>query len=237
MMPICRSRKYVLQFGRTAELSGNLHRPQYSTVCLFALCLLLCLMSGCTTLPSLESRPGSTADLNTAATRLGKAISPRIVAHPGKSGFYELSDGRDAFAARALLANAAERTLDAQYYIWGNDMTGTLLFAALREAADRGVRVRLLLDDNNTSGMDATLAALDGHPNIEVRLFNPFLIRSVRTLGYLTAFSRANRRMHNKSFTVDSQVTIVGGRNVGDEYFGADDDVLFRDLDVMSIGP
>ena len=195
------------------------------------------LISGCSTLPSLASRPGSTADLNTADTRLGIAISPKVIAHPGKSGFYQLSDARDAFAARALLANAAERTLDAQYYIWGNDMTGTLLFAALREAADRGVRVRLLLDDNNTSGMDATLAALDGHPNIEVRLFNPFLIRSVRTLGYLTDFSRANRRMHNKSFTVDNQVTIVGGRNVGDEYFGAADDVLFTDLDVMAIGP
>ena len=96
-------------------------------------------------------------------------------------------------------------------------MTGNLLFQALRQAADRGVRVRLLLDDNNTSGMDALLAALDAHPNIEVRLFNPFVLRSVRALGYLTDFRRANRRMHNKSFTADNQVAIVGGRNVGDE--------------------
>jgi putative cardiolipin synthase len=202
-----------------------------------ALCLVLGLTAGCNNLPPLENRPASTADLNTGATRLGRAISPRVAAHPGTSGIYWLTDARDAFAARVLLAQEAERTLDVQYYIWHNDMTGTLLFAALRAAADRGVRVRLLLDDNNTQGLDALLAALDAHPHIEVRLFNPFVIRSVRALGYLTDFSRANRRMHNKSFTVDNQVTIVGGRNVGDEYFGAADDVLFADLDVMAIGP
>jgi putative cardiolipin synthase len=153
------------------------------------------------------------------------------------SGFHTLPDGRDAFAARVLLAQTAERTLDVQYYIWCKDMTGTLLFAALRQAGDRGVRVRLLLDDNNTSGLDATLTALDAHPNIEVRLFNPFVFRGIRALGYLTDFARANRRMHNKSFTADSQATIIGGRNVGDAYFGAADDVLFTDLDVMAIGP
>ena len=202
-----------------------------------ALCLFACLTVGCTTLPSLEDRPGSTADLDTAATLLGRANAPRVIAHPGMSGFHTLPDGRDAFAARVLLAQAAERTLDVQYYIWGKDMTGTLLFAALRQAGDRGVRVRLLLDDNNTSGLDATLTALDAHPNIEVRLFNPFVVRGVRALGYLTDFARANRRMHNKSFTADSQVTIIGGRNVGDAYFGAADDMLFTDLDVMAIGP
>ena len=115
-------------------------------------------------------------------------------------------------------------------------MTGTLLFEALHAAADRGVQVRLLLDDNNTSGLDPTLAALDSHPNIEVRLFNPFVIRKPR-IGYVTDFSRANRRMHNKSFTADNQVTIIGGRNIGDEYFGATEGSLFVDLDVMAVGP
>ncbi|MBV7366074.1 phospholipase D-like domain-containing protein, partial [Streptococcus vulneris] len=104
------------------------------------------------------------------------------------------------------------------------------------EAADRGVRVRLLLDDNGTSGLDRELAALDGHPNIEVRLYNPFALRWPKTLGYLTDFSRLNRRMHNKSFTADNQATIIGGRNVGDEYFGAANGVLFTDLDVLAIG-
>ncbi len=195
------------------------------------------LLKGCSTLPSLANRSPSHAILDTDATRLGRAISPLIAAHSPSSGIYPLRDARDAFAARALLAQAAERTLDVQYYIWRKDMSGTLLFNALHTAADRGVRVRLLLDDNNTSGLDATLAALDSHPNIEVRLFNPFIVRKPRAIGYLTDFPRLNRRMHNKSFTVDNQVTIVGGRNVGDEYFGATDAVLFADLDVMAVGP
>jgi putative cardiolipin synthase len=201
------------------------------------LALMTCVIMGCTNLPSLDNRPVSSADLNTAATRLGQAVSARTAAHPGQSGVYPLPGARDAFAARTMLAHSAERTLDVQYYIWRNDMTGTLLFAALRRAAERGVRVRLLLDDNNTSGLDAALAVLDAHAHIEVRLFNPFVIRRVRALGYLTDFPRANRRMHNKSFTAASQVTVVGGRNIGDEYFAAGENVLFADLDVMAIGP
>lgn len=174
---------------------------------------------------------------DTANTKLGRASASRVAAHPGMSGILALADGRDAFAARALLAGAAERTLDVQYYIWHDDLSGMLLFQALHRAAERGVRVRLLLDDNGTFGIDALLLALHRHPNIEVRLFNPFRQRSWRWLGYLTDFSRMNRRMHNKSFTADNQVTIIGGRNVGDEYFGAGQEFLFVDLDVMAIGP
>jgi cardiolipin synthase C len=190
-----------------------------------------------TGLPSLQGRTQSAALADTGATRLGKAASPLVEAHPGLSGILPLRDAREAFAARALLAEAAERSLDVQYYIWRNDLTGTLLFECLCEAADRGVRVRLLLDDNNTSGLDATLAALDSHPNIEVRLFNPFALRKPRALAYAMDFARLNRRMHNKSFTADNQATIVGGRNVGDEYFGATHGVLFADLDVLAVGP
>ena len=172
-----------------------------------------------------------------AATFLEQSIGPLVQAHPGLSGIHTLADGLDAFAARMRLAQSAERSLDVQYYIWHDDMTGRMLFDALRAAADRGVRVRLLLDDNNTVGLDPTLAALDVHPNIEVRLFNPFKHRRARWLGYLTEFTRLNRRMHNKSFTADGQATIVGGRNVGDEYFGAAEQSLFVDLDVLAIGP
>ena len=175
--------------------------------------------------------------LNTADTRLGRAVLPLARARPGESGIVPLADGRDAFAARALLAAAADSTLDIQYYIWHGDMSGTLLFEALHRAADRGVRVRLLLDDNNTAGLDSTLAALDSHPNIEVRLFNPFVHRRWRYLNYLTDFRRLNRRMHNKSMTADNQATIIGGRNVGDEYFDAGQAPLFVDLDVLAIGP
>lgn len=173
----------------------------------------------------------------TVETKLAAVLQPQVQAHAGCSGVVMLADGRDAFAARVLLADAAERTLDLQYYIWHGDLSGTLLFEAVHRAADRGVQVRLLLDDNSTAGLDATLAALDAHPNIEVRLFNAFVHRRVRMLGYLTDFSRLNRRMHNKSFTVDNEVTIVGGRNVGDEYFGADQEISFIDLDVLAVGP
>src|SRR6478752_10782042 len=197
----------------------------------------LALSQGCTFLPPLDGRTISNRLQNTAESRLGRSIAPLAEAHPGLTGVVPLLSGRDAFAARVRLADVAERSLDVQYYIWHDDLSGTLLLDALRRAADRGVRVRVLLDDNNTAGLADTLAALDAHANIEVRLFNPFRRRRVRWLDYLTDFSRLNRRMHNKSFTADNEVTIVGGRNVGDEYFGAGHDVLFVDLDVLAIGP
>ena len=194
------------------------------------------LVSGCSGLPTpLPSQMQSA--LATDDTTIAQAIAPAAAAHPGQSGIFMLRDGREAFAARAVLANAAERTLDVQYYIWDDDITGTLLFNALDAAAQRGVRVRLLLDDNNTKGLDARLAQLDAHPGIEVRLFNPFMVRAFRPLGYLTDFSRLNRRMHNKSFTADGHATIIGGRNIGDAYFGAAGEVLFADLDVLAVGP
>lgn len=187
-------------------------------------------------LPSLAGRTTSRAFTDTEGTRIGRAVASQTAAHPGLAGIHPLGDALDAFAARMALAREAERSIDAQYYIWHGDITGTLLFSELRAAADRGVRVRLLQDDNTTHGLDERLAALDSHANIEVRLFNPFVIRSPRWIGYVTDFRRLNRRMHNKSFTVDNQVTIVGGRNIGDEYFGAGDGGLFVDLDVLAIG-
>jgi putative cardiolipin synthase len=156
--------------------------------------------------------------------------------HPGFSGIVPLENGHDALAARIVLADAAERSIDARAYIWRNDTSGKLIAGALYRAAERGVRVRLLLDDNNTVGLDSVLAAFDAHPSIEVRLFNPNRFRRLRILGYLTNFSRMNRRMHNKSFTVDGQATIIGGRNVGDEYFDVGDGISFADLDVMAVG-
>ncbi|QOW20838.1 phospholipase D family protein [Lysobacter ciconiae] len=188
-------------------------------------------------LPSLDGRSQSTRLVDTADTLLGRGIQPFARAHPGVSGVLPLARGDDAFAARVALAEGAQRSLDVQYYIWRGDMSGTLLLEALHRAADRGVRVRLLLDDNNTAGLDPLLATLDTHPLIEVRLFNPFPHRNWRWLDYLTDFARLNRRMHNKSFTADNQATIMGGRNVGDEYFDAGDGVLFVDLDLLAVGP
>ncbi|WP_347303378.1 phospholipase D family protein [Croceibacterium sp. TMG7-5b_MA50] len=169
-------------------------------------------------------------------TRLAKGAERQCAAHPGLSGLHLLEDGLDAFAARLLLIRRAQRTLDLQYYIWHGDRTGTLLLEELHKAAERGVRVRVLLDDNGIAGLDRALAALDAHPLIEVRLFNPFRIRWPKAVGFLTDFRRLNRRMHNKSLTADCAATIVGGRNIGDEYFGAHEGPLFADLDVLAIG-
>jgi putative cardiolipin synthase len=180
--------------------------------------------------------PVSQAFVDTADTALGRSAGQMAQAHPGKSGVIALPYGMDAYAARARLADVAERSLDVQYYIWHNDVSGNLLLDALRRAADRGVRVRLLLDDNNTGDLQAQLKALSGHPNLEVRLFNPYRLRGLRALDFLFDFGRLNRRMHNKSFTADNQVTVVGGRNVGDEYFDVAAELEFLDLDVMAIG-
>ena len=194
-------------------------------------------MTGCAGLPADVPRtPSTTIDARTD-TPLGRAVGPLAAARPGLTGVVPLADGHEAFAARVLLARAAERAIDVQVYIWHGDATGWAMFDEMRRAAERGVRVRLLIDDNNTRGLDAVLAMLDAHPNVELRLFNPFAQRGAgRLLGYATDFSRLNRRMHNKSFTVDARATIVGGRNIGDEYFAAGQDTSFADLDLLAVG-
>lgn len=173
----------------------------------------------------------------TEDTSLGRTIAPHLAPGTGESVFYPLSLGAEAFVARLGLARAAERSLDVQYYMIHNDGTGNALFREMLHAADRGVRVRLLIDDIHTEKEDALLAALDAHPQIEVRIFNPFRHRSSRWVDFLTDYRRVNRRMHNKSLTADNQAAIVGGRNVGDEYFAAGSEVDFSDLDVLAGGP
>jgi len=210
-------------------------RSALAAATLASLLASLASLVACAKLPEGVERPVSRALADTRDTRIGRALAREVAAHPGRSGVLPLGNGRDAFAARALLAEAAERSLDVQYYIWRDDTSGTLLTDALWRAAERGVRVRLLLDDANTRGLDALIAALDAHRNIEVRLFNPFANRALR-VGDLADFSRVNRRMHNKSFIVDNQVAVLGGRNVGDEYFGAQTEVAFADLDLLLAG-
>lgn len=188
-------------------------------------------------LPSLGGRSASRALPQDADTPLGRAIAPDAARHPGLSGVHPLPDPTDAFAARVHLARAAAATLDLQYYIWHGDLAGTLLFNEVLRAAERGVRVRLLLDDNSTSGLDPAIAAMDAHANIEVRLFNPFTVRSPRLLGYLTDFARLNRRMHNKAFIADNQAAVIGGRNIGDEYFAVGGGTQMSDLDLVAVGP
>jgi putative cardiolipin synthase len=198
------------------------------------------LLAGCAGLPPLEPVAPTMALPPAPETAVGRSIAEQVAANgdaaAGQSGVRALGQAGEAFAARMLLAATAGSSIDAQYYIWHPDQTGLLLFEALWNAAERGVRVRLLLDDNGTKGLDPTLTALDTHPNIDVRLYNPLVHRGMRSLNYVTDFTRANRRMHNKSFTVDNQATVVGGRNVGNEYFGAKSEVAFSDLDVLAVG-
>jgi len=203
----------------------------------YCLVAIIAVLSGCATVDFDYPKPESHAYTDTGDTYLGKQLAGLADQHPGEAGFYPMADGIDALASRLLLAERAERTLDAQYYLIKNDIVSHAFVGALLRAADRGVRVRLLVDDIFTGGYDAGMAGLDSHPNFEIRIFNPFARRSARFMDGITSFSRINRRMHNKSFTVDNQVTIIGGRNIADEYFGAREDAKFGDLDVMGIGP
>jgi cardiolipin synthase C len=196
----------------------------------------LLFVSGCASLPANIERSESHALRGTETTHLGRIAQPMLKAHPGESGFRPLRNGVDALLARLVLAEVAERTLDVQYYIWHDDLTGRLFADALLRAADRGVRVRVLLDDVGARADDEILLSLDAHPNIEIRLFNPVASRSFRNMGMLTDFSRVNRRMHNKAFVADNQRAILGGRNIGDEYFEAQSEVAFGDLDVLTVG-
>ncbi|MDQ0319884.1 putative cardiolipin synthase [Pararhizobium capsulatum DSM 1112] len=160
--------------------------------------------------------------------------------HRGQNGITLIADNIDAFAARVVSARRAGRSLDLQYYYWKNDLTGKLLTREIIAAADRGVRVRLLLDDINAGLHDRMCLSLDAHENIEVRLFNPSRARTDRLRRGLEMMLRplsATRRMHNKAWIADGHVAITGGRNIGDAYFDADEQANFRDLDVWMLGP
>lgn len=198
--------------------------------------LAVALLTGCATPPGEIDRPTSQAFLDTEDTQLGRSVRDKVRLHPDRSGFLLLRNGLDAFAARVVLAEAAQRSIDAQYYLLNDDRIGALFIDSLVKAADRGVRVRLLVDDMDLAGRTLGAAVLDSHPNVEVRLFNPFHRGVSRTVQLFTRFGSVTRRMHNKSFTVDNQLAILGGRNIGDQYFDTDPEVGFTDLDVLMIG-
>ncbi len=219
---------------RRGRIGPSVDRPAV----LMTLCLVtLCLLGGCSTLP--DDRPKTTSLVipDGAATALGRAVAGDLAGHSGRSGFHPLGSGIDAFVARVALVDSAEKSLDIQYYIWHADETGVILTQRILAAADRGVRVRLLLDDLDTAGKSLAIERLDSHPNIEIRLFNPFVHRDARAVDFVTDLQRVNRRMHNKSLTADNQATIVGGRNVGNEYFEAEGETVFADMDVLCVGP
>ncbi len=172
-------------------------------------------------------------DLTTSLQRRADALS-REHSSPG---FHLLTDNLEAFKVRCEMIRSAEKTLDLQYYYFQGDITGHLLADLLVDAANRGVRVRLLLDDIDTLGADRAIETLNSHPDIEIRLFNPFAFRGLlRYFEFLFDLSRVGRRMHNKAIIADNAVAVIGGRNIGDIYFAADPDLLFLDIDLLSIG-
>ena len=211
-------------------------------VAALGLAVIVTLMSAACTTPRLDvPRPPSEAWPHPEETALGQAFGKQLADHPGQSGFYLLDSGMDAFSMRAGLAQNAQRTLDLQYYIVSADTTTQLLLYRVLSAAQRGVRVRLLVDDLYALGKDFELATFSAHPSIEVRVFNPFLRRGGWGLSQLLEFlgdpARLNRRMHNKLWIADNAAAIVGGRNLGDEYFDAHGEVSFSDLDILAAGP
>ncbi len=199
------------------------------------------LVLGCSSIRHDVPRPPSYALDHPEETFLGRSFLARLAATPGQSGFHLLVSGQEAFLARAALAESAERTLDLQYYIVAEDATATLLLYRALRAAQRGVRVRLLLDDLYAVGRDFDLATFAAHRNVQVRVFNPFLRRGPlgisRLLEYIGDSARLNRRMHNKLWIADNAAAVVGGRNLGDAYFAAHGQSDFADLDVLAAGP
>ena len=187
-------------------------------------------------LPDNSGRPETHTITDGDGTTLGRALAPKSQAHPGQSGILLLGHGRDAFVARALLARQAERSIDLQYYMYHQDTVGNLLDHELIKAADRGVRVRMLIDDIYGNKGEDTRRAMDAHPSIEVRMWNPFVRGRSRNLQYVFRVKDINYRMHAKTFTVDNQATVLGGRNIGNEYFDADPDLAFTDLDALAVG-
>lgn len=174
-------------------------------------------------------------------TSLRTLIANSVRANPGKSGFRIYERGEDSFFARLALIRSAEKAIDLQYYAVADDMTSNLLIEAVLMAAKRGVRVRFLIDGFTVSSVSETLAVFDGMDNIEVRVFNPLSFSNenilTRTTGFLANASRANKRMHNKALIADNQMAIIGGRNLGDEYFDIDSDTSFKDIDILTAGP
>lgn len=197
--------------------------------------MLIC----CGPLPTKTAYSLSSAPTPDEHTRLAKIFSPGVQGHDEQSGILLIRDGKNALLHRLYLADLAEHTIEAQYYIWNGDKSGKLLMQRLLLAAERGVTVRLLLDDFSIGDRNKQLTILNSHPNIHIRIYNPFVVRSgvAKWLNFAFDFDRLNRRMHNKTFTVDGTTAITGGRNIGDEYFSQNEHLNFNDADLLSIGP
>lgn len=201
--------------------------------------LLLFVLVGCSSLPDeiVHSNQAASTVVDTRLTQLNDSYW-QLNIEAGDSAVVLQNSGWDALAQRLALIDAAQSHIDIQYYIWNSDQSGIYLANRLLAAADRGVKVRIMLDDINLDERESLLIAFNSHPNVEIRVFNPIPTRTgvAKWLNVLGDFSRLNRRMHNKSFTVDDTFSVVGGRNIGDEYFDLSEHLNFRDRDVLVMG-
>ncbi|HVO07476.1 MAG TPA: phospholipase D-like domain-containing protein, partial [Burkholderiaceae bacterium] len=226
----------------SAASSTLLHRAVLRGLGVLAIVAWSMLSAGCASLPDLGQRPYSEAVADVADTslaRLAAASTPDDMRH--LSGLRLMPNGPEALAARMALARRAQRSLDVQYYVIAADASGRQFLRELRDAAQRGVRVRLLVDDLHAGDLDELLLGLAAHPNVQVRLFNPLPVRAgvvpARLLLSLSEFDRVNRRMHNKLFIADNSIAVTGGRNIANEYFMRSESANFIDMDLLSVGP
>jgi putative cardiolipin synthase len=209
----------------------------------FLVALFLVVLGGCASLPPGSDFPriASSALDHPEQTRLGRQFENAASQHDGNSGFRIIPAGADGFLIRMQMINASERTLDLQYFIFRGDDTGRLLTGAVLRAADRGVHVRVLIDDGETEPGDEQITVLEAHPSVEIRIFNPFAYRGhitlLRAIEYMVNAARLDYRMHNKLLVVDNAIALIGGRNIGDQYFQIDPDSQVADDDVFAAGP
>ena len=228
----------MTQSARINNKHTKISTTTYNKSMLAIYCSIAITVTGCSTLPKhkIESIPETTLQVDTAQTTLAQIIQPLQEQHPDLTGYLVLFEPLEALATRLSLIDKAEKRLDLQYYIWDNDKVGSLALHALIRAADRGVKIRLLIDDNNAKSTEGIFLALAQHPNIEVKLFNPYRFRKYRALDMILDLKRINRRMHNKSFIADHQVALIGGRNMTNQYYNVSDNYQFSDVDVMLVG-
>ena len=211
---------------------------------IWASTIYISLLVACQGLPKNPHLPKNSLDYQphtlknaTSESAFLQNIKQQSAQHPNLSGYRLIASGSDAFSTRTLLTQSAQKSIDIQYYIWHDDTTGIFLLKQLWAAAERGVMVRLLLDDFNSSpSRDRILTAFASHPNISVRVANPLVYRKYRKLNFVTRPRQSQTRMHNKSMTFDNVVSIVGGRNIGDEYLNSNQKRRFADLDVLVAG-
>ncbi|WP_171456133.1 phospholipase D family protein [Acinetobacter indicus] len=224
--------KFNLQSNTYARSSASA-----SIAAMLLSCSLVLGVSGCSTLPKqIEHQVQMAFETPTEHTHLAQIVLPLREKNPQLTGYRVLYDPLEALSARLYLIDKAEETLDLQYYIWDNDKIGALALHSIIRAADRGVKVRLLVDDNNAKKMEGIYLALDQHSNIDVKLYNPYRFRKYRAMDMVLDLKRINRRMHNKSFIADNQIALIGGRNMSNQYYNVSDSYQFSDVDVMLVG-